>query len=52
MVKEVKYQLIKKFDKVEIRLYNNLIIAKVDGYGDSGFNFLFVNQMFVFPVPE
>ncbi len=41
MVKEVKYRLIKKLDNVEIRLYNSLIIAKVDGYGDAGFNFLF-----------
>ena len=41
MVKEVKYRLIKKINKVEVRLYNNLIIAKVDGYGDAGFNLLF-----------
>ncbi len=41
MVKEVKYSLIKKLDNVEIRLYNSFIIAKVDGYGDAGFNLLF-----------
>ncbi|UCE95342.1 MAG: heme-binding protein [Candidatus Bathyarchaeota archaeon] len=41
MVKEVKYSFIKKLDDVEIRLYNSLIIAKVDGYGDAGFNLLF-----------
>jgi hypothetical protein len=41
MVKEAKYRLIKKLDTVEIRLYNNLIIAEVDGYGDGGFNILF-----------
>jgi effector-binding domain-containing protein len=41
MVKEVKYRLVKKLDNVEIRRYNSLIIAKVDGYGDSGFNLLF-----------
>ena len=41
MVKEVKYSVIKKFGNVEIRKYSNLIIAKVDGYGDSGFNLLF-----------
>jgi hypothetical protein len=35
MVKEVKYSLIKKLDNVEIRFYNGLIIAKVDGYGDA-----------------
>jgi hypothetical protein len=41
MVKEAKYRLIKKLNKVEVRLYNNLIIAEVDGYGDGGFNILF-----------
>lgn len=41
MVKEVQYRLIKKLDKVEIRLYEKLIIAEVDGYGDGGFNLLF-----------
>jgi effector-binding domain-containing protein len=41
MVKEVKYRIIKKLDKVEIRLYEKLIIAEVDGYGDGGFNILF-----------
>ena len=41
MVKEAKYRPIKKLDKVEIRLYNKLVIARVDGYGDGGFNSLF-----------
>lgn len=41
MVKEVKYRVIKKLDKVEIRFYEKLVIAQVDGYGDSGFNVLF-----------
>ena len=41
MVKEIKYQLIKKIDNVEIRFYTALIIAKVQTYGDSGFNILF-----------
>jgi hypothetical protein len=41
MVKKAKYSLIKKLDNVEIRLYNNLIIAEVVGYGDGGFNLLF-----------
>jgi hypothetical protein len=41
MVKEAKYRPIKKLDKVEIRLYNKLVIAQVDGYGDGGFNSLF-----------
>ena len=41
MVKEVQYRLIKKLNKVEIRFYEKLIIAEVDGYGDGGFNLLF-----------
>ena len=41
MVKEAKYRPIKKLDKLEIRLYNKLVIARVDGYGDGGFNSLF-----------
>jgi hypothetical protein len=41
MVNQVKYRLIKKIGDVEIRHYGKLIIAKVDGYGDSGFNLLF-----------
>ena len=41
MVEEAKYRLIKLFDKVEIRLYENLIIAQIDGYGDEGFDLLF-----------
>ena len=41
MVKTTNYQLIKKLNKTEIRLYENLIIAEVKGYEDRGFNFLF-----------
>ena len=41
MVKEAKYRLIKLLDKVEIRLYENLIIAQIAGYGDEGFDLLF-----------
>ena len=41
MVKEVKYRLIKKLNEVEVRLYSTLIIAKVDGFSDAGFNLLF-----------
>jgi len=41
MVKEVKYSVIKNLDKAEIRRYEKLIIAEVDGYGDGGFNILF-----------
>ena len=41
MVKQVKYQLIRKLNKIEIRFYEPIVIAKVDGYGDSAFNILF-----------
>ena len=41
MVKEVKYYIVKTFDKLKIRRYEKLIIAEVDGYGDGGFNLLF-----------
>ena len=41
MVKEVQYRLIKKINRVEIRRYEKLIIAEVDGYGDGGFSHLF-----------
>jgi hypothetical protein len=41
MVEQVKYEVLKKIGKIEIRRYSSLIIAKVDGYGDSGFNLLF-----------
>ncbi len=41
MVKQAKYEILKKIGKVEIRSYPRLVIAKVDGYGDGGFNFLF-----------
>jgi hypothetical protein len=41
MVEQAKYEVLKKIGKIEIRDYPRLVIAKVDGYGDSGFNFLF-----------
>ena len=41
MVNEVKYRIMKKFGRIEIRQYGGLVVAKVDGYGDSGFNILF-----------
>ncbi len=41
MVKQAKYSIIKKLNKVELRLYDPLIIAKVERFGDSGFNLLF-----------
>ena len=41
MVKQAKYTVIKKLKNVEIRLYDPLVLAKVDGYGDVCFNLLF-----------
>lgn len=41
MVEEAKYEVIRKLEKVEIRRYESLVIARVDGYGDRGFNLLF-----------
>ncbi|MCP8309903.1 MAG: heme-binding protein [Candidatus Methylarchaceae archaeon HK01B] len=41
MVKKVKYEVIRKLEKVEIRRYKSLVIARVDGFGDRGFSILF-----------
>ena len=41
MVEQARYDVLKQIDKVEIRRYPRLVIAKVDGYGDGGFNLLF-----------
>ena len=41
MVEQAKYEVLKKIGKTEIRCYPRLVIARVDGYGDSGFNLLF-----------
>jgi len=41
MVEQAKYEVLKKIDNVEIRRYPRLVIAKVDSYGDGGFNILF-----------
>jgi hypothetical protein len=41
MVNQIKYNLTKILDKVEMRNYGKLIIAEVDGYGDGKFNLLF-----------
>ena len=41
MVEEAKYEVLKKNGNFEIRKYPRLIIARVDGYGDGGFNILF-----------
>jgi len=41
MVETAKYEITRKLDKVEIRHYPKIIIAKVEGYGENGFNLLF-----------
>jgi hypothetical protein len=41
MVEQAKYEVLKKIGKTEIRRYPSLVIARVDGYGDGGFNLLF-----------
>jgi hypothetical protein len=41
MVKQAKYEVLREINKVEIRRYTRLVIARVDGYGDGGFNILF-----------
>ncbi len=41
MVQTVKYEIARKLDKVEIRHYPSIVVARVEGYGESGFNLLF-----------
>src|SRR4030042_5691921 len=41
MVDQAKYDVLREIGKVEIRRYPRLVIARVDGYGDGGFNLLF-----------
>ena len=41
MVEQARYEVLRKIGKVEIRRYPRLVIARVDGYGDAGFNILF-----------
>jgi hypothetical protein len=41
MVDQAKYDILREIGKVEIRRYPTLVIARVDGYGDGGFNLLF-----------
>ena len=40
MVEQIKYNVIKKIEGIEIRHYDQLIIAEVSGLGDGGFNIL------------
>ncbi len=41
MVEQAKYEVLRKIGKVEVRRYPRLVLARVDGYGDGGFNILF-----------
>jgi hypothetical protein len=41
MVEQAKYEVTRKINNIEIRRYSRLIVARVDGYGDDGFNILF-----------
>jgi len=41
MVEQAKYEVLREINKVEIRRYPSLVIARVDGYGDGDFNLLF-----------
>ena len=41
MVDQAKYEIIKRIGNLELRRYPRLVIARVDGYGDGGFNILF-----------
>jgi len=41
MVAQAKYEVLREIGKVEIRRYPLLVIARVNGYGDGGFNLLF-----------
>ena len=41
MVEQARYKILRRIGKVEIRSYPTLVIARVDGYGDAGFNILF-----------
>jgi hypothetical protein len=41
MGEQAKYEVLRRISKVEIRRYPVLTLARVDGYGDDGFNILF-----------
>ena len=40
-VRSIGYGVLKKLDGVEIRRYPPIVVARVEGYGDGGFNILF-----------
>jgi hypothetical protein len=41
MVQTVKYEVVRKLAKAEIRRYPPIVIARVEGYGENGFDILF-----------
>jgi hypothetical protein len=41
MVEQTKYEIVKKIENLEIRLYDQIIVAEVAGLGDGEFNILF-----------
>jgi len=41
MVAQAKYEVLREINNIEIRRYPSLVIARVDGYGDGGFNLLY-----------
>jgi SOUL heme-binding protein len=41
LVKSIQYEVVKKLDGVEIRRYPAMVVARVEGHGDGGFNLLF-----------
>lgn len=41
MVQTVKYEIIRKLDKVEIRRYPRIVVAKVANYESDSFGLLF-----------
>ena len=41
MVETLKYELVRKLDRVEIRHYPRIVITKVEGYGENAFSILF-----------
>lgn len=41
MVEQAKYEVLRKIGKLEVRRYPRLVLARVAGYGDGGFNILF-----------
>ena len=41
MVEQAKYEVLRQINKLEIRRYPSLVVTRVNGLGDGGFNILF-----------